>query len=348
MPSLRALRCFVTAARYESFTQAADVLGVTQAAISRQIKELEDSLDIVLFERSGRHIALTEAGRILYNASYLSIMHIAESVEALRRHGRNVLVICVSHAFSALWLAPRLAAFRKQCPHVRLHVVVTDHYKEFDGLIDPDVIITKNPPREAEYTVERLFHDIVYPVCSEPFFEQNYRGKSLSALDLLKYPTLSLSPIGRTHLGEHVDWRVWRNWFQQGDVGERFTEDENFESNDYRLLVSQAEAGEGTLLGWHHLVHRQVERGLLVRPVEECLVFHDRYHYLVTHKSALERMEYQLFRVWVATEVEEMLSNWREPAEVRVVGPSLSSTPVERPVASAERSPKCPSDAAGE
>jgi DNA-binding transcriptional LysR family regulator len=275
-------------------------------------------------------------------------MHIAESVEALRRHGRNVLVICVSHAFSALWLAPRLAAFRKQCPHVRLHVVVTDHYKEFDGLIDPDVIITKNPPREAEYTVERLFHDIVYPVCSEPFFEQNYRGKSLSALDLLKYPTLSLSPIGRTHLGEHVDWRVWRNWFQQGDVGERFTEDENFESNDYRLLVSQAEAGEGTLLGWHHLVHRQVERGLLVRPVEECLVFHDRYHYLVTHKSALERMEYQLFRVWVATEVEEMLSNWREPAEVRVVGPSLSSTPVERPVASAERSPNCPSDAAGE
>jgi len=106
MPSLRALRCFVTAARYESFTQAAEVLGVTQAAISRQIKELEESLDIVLFERSGRHIALTEAGRILYNASYLSIMHIAESVEALRRHGRNVLIICVSHAFSALFLQP--------------------------------------------------------------------------------------------------------------------------------------------------------------------------------------------------------------------------------------------------
>ena len=283
MPSLRALRCFVTAARYESFTQAAETLCVTQAAISRQIKELEDSLDIVLFERSGRHIALTEAGRILYNASYLSIMNIAESVEALRRHDRSVLIVCVSHAFSALWLAPRLAQFRKQFPDARLHIVVTDHYKEFDGLIDPDVIITKNPPREAEYTVERLFHDIVYPVCSKQFFEENYRGRSLSPLDLLKHRTLSLSPLGRTHLGEHVDWRVWRNWFQHCDGSVQFIDCENLESNDYRLLVSQAEAGEGTLLGWHHLVYRHVEEGLLVRPLEECLVFHDRHHHLVTH-----------------------------------------------------------------
>jgi DNA-binding transcriptional LysR family regulator len=85
MPSLRALRCFVTAARYESFTQAAEVLCVTQAAISKQIKELEDSLDVALFQRTGRHIALTDAGRILYNASYLSIMNIAEAAEAVRR-----------------------------------------------------------------------------------------------------------------------------------------------------------------------------------------------------------------------------------------------------------------------
>ena len=87
MPSLRALKCFVTAARYESFTQAADVLCVTQAAISRQIKELEDALDVALFERTGRHIALTDAGRILYNASYLSIMNIAEAAEVVKALG---------------------------------------------------------------------------------------------------------------------------------------------------------------------------------------------------------------------------------------------------------------------
>ncbi|WP_061148706.1 LysR family transcriptional regulator [Caballeronia arvi] len=321
MPPLRALRCFVTAERYESFTQAADVLCVTQAAVSRQIKELEDSLDIALFERTGRHIALTEAGKILYNASYLSIMNIAESVEALRRQERRVLIVCVSLAFSALWLAPRLAAFRRQCPQVRLHVVVTDHYREFDGLIEPDVIITKNPPREAaEYAVKGIFHDIVYPVCSKQFFEDKFRGKRPSALELLRHPMLSLSPLGRTHLGEHVDWRVWRNWFQEGDVDERSVAGENLESNDYRLLVSQAEAGEGVLLGWHHLVHRQVESGLLVRPAEESLVFHDRHHHLVTHRSALERTEYAVFREWLEAEVETMLSSWHEPSHARKIG----------------------------
>ncbi|WP_250454427.1 LysR substrate-binding domain-containing protein [Caballeronia sp. ATUFL_M2_KS44] len=317
MPSLRALKCFVTAARYESFTQAADVLCVTQAAISRQIKDLEDSLEVALFDRSARHITLTEAGRILYNASYLSIMNIAETVEAVRRAGRVELTICVSHTFSALWLAPRLQSFRKQFPDVRLHVIVTDHFMEFDRLIDPDVIITKNPPREAEYEVERLFHDVVYPVCSKPFFEQAFRGRKTGALDLLSQPTLNLSPLGRTQVCEHVDWRVWRNWFQPGDVGERSVESEHLESNDYRLLVSQAEAGEGTLLGWHHLVHRQIEQGLLVRPVEESLVFHDRYHYLITHKNALERPEYKLFREWMASEVKEMMGSWRETTETR-------------------------------
>ncbi|MFM0418883.1 LysR substrate-binding domain-containing protein [Paraburkholderia aromaticivorans] len=315
MPSLRALKCFVTAARYENFTQAAEVLCVTQAAISRQIKDLEDSLEVALFDRSGRHISLTDAGRVLYNASYLSIMNIAETVEAVRRSGRAELIVCVSHTFSALWLTPRLSAFRKLYPDVRLNVMVTDHFMELDRLIDPDLIITKNPPRESEYDVERLFHDVVYPVCSPAFAQQHYRNRKLAALDLLGYPTLNLSPLGRTQVCEHVDWRVWRNWFQQGDGAERLIESEHLESNDYRLLVSQAEAGEGTLLGWHHLVHRQVEQGALVRPVEENLVFHDRYHYLVTHKNATGRPEYQLFRDWLVSEVKDMMATWRDGGE---------------------------------
>jgi len=109
MPSLRALRCFVTAARYESFTQAAEVLCVTQAAVSRQIKELEDTLEVALFERTGRHIALTDAGRILYNASYLSIMNIAEAAQAVRRVDRHALTLCISHTF-------RRSGFRSGCP----------------------------------------------------------------------------------------------------------------------------------------------------------------------------------------------------------------------------------------
>lgn len=310
MPSLRALRCFVTAARYESFTQAAEVLCVTQAAISRQIKELEDSLDVALFERTGRHIALTDAGRILYNASYLSIMNIAEAAEAVRRSDRHALTVCVSHTFSALWLSFRLPQFRKRYPEIKLHVMVTEHFMELDGLMEPDVIITKIPPREAEYEVEPLFHDIVYPVCSPSFNERRFHGRSLKPLDLLSHPTLNLSLLGRSQVCEHVDWRVWRNWFQQSDGMDKLVENEYLESNDYRLLVAQAEAGEGTLLGWHHLVHRQVELGHLVRPVQDALVFNDRHHYLITHKNAKLRPEYLQFREWLAEEVEAMMREW--------------------------------------
>ncbi|WP_321874383.1 LysR substrate-binding domain-containing protein [Burkholderia ubonensis] len=310
MPSLRALRCFVTAARYESFTQAAEVLCVTQAAISRQIKELEDSLDVALFERTGRHIALTDAGRILYNASYLSIMNIAEAAEAVRRTDKHALTICVSHTFSALWLSSRLPAFRERFPEIRLHVMVTEHFMELDELVEPDVIITKNPPREPEFEVEPLFHDIVYPVCSPSFHERHFRGRTLKPLDLLAHPTLNLSLLGRAQVCEHVDWRVWRNWFQQGDGTDTIVENKHLESNDYRLLVAQAEAGEGTLLGWHHLVHGQVEQGRLLRPVPDALVFRDRHHYLITHKNARLRAEYQRFRDWLDEEVGAMMRDW--------------------------------------
>jgi len=311
MPSLRALRCFVTAARYESFTQAAEVLCVTQAAISRQIKELEDFLDVALFERTGRHIALTEAGRILYNASYLSIMNIAEAAEAVRRADKHALTVCVSHTFSALWLSSRLPSLRKRFPEIRLHVMVTEHFMELDELMEPDVIITKNPPRQPEYEVEPLFHDVVYPVCSPAFSERYFRGKSLKPLDLLSYPTLNLSLLGRAQVCEHVDWRVWRNWFQQGDGSEGFVENDRFESNDYRLLVAQAEAGEGTLLGWHHLLHHQIDEGRLLRPVQDALEFHDRHHYLITHKNAKLRPEYLRFREWLDEEVSVMMREWR-------------------------------------
>ncbi|MFM0591865.1 MULTISPECIES: LysR substrate-binding domain-containing protein [Paraburkholderia] len=315
MPSLRALRCFVTAARYESFTQAAEVLCVTQAAISRQIKELEDTLDVALFERTGRHIALTDSGRILYNASYLSIMNIAEAAEVVRRSDKQALNIYVSHTFSALWLSSRLPRLRKRFPEIKLNVTVTEHFMELDDLMQPDVIITKNPPRELQYDVEPLFHDVVYPVCSQAFFERHFQGKALKPLDLLTEPTLNLSLLGRAQVCEHVDWRVWRNWFQQGDGSDRYAPGEHFESNDYRLLVSLAEAGEGTLLGWHHLVHRQIDQGLLVRPVRDSLVFQDRHHYVITHKNAKSRPEYLKFRQWIAEEVDDMMKGWPKAAD---------------------------------
>jgi DNA-binding transcriptional LysR family regulator len=72
----------------------------------------------------------------------------------------------------------------------------------------------------------------------------------------------------------------------------------------------KAAPSNGTLLGWHHLVHRQVDQGTLVRPVRDAIVFHDRHHYLITHKNAKSRPEYQKFIQWVTAEVDEMMKDW--------------------------------------
>ncbi|HKR41035.1 MAG TPA: LysR substrate-binding domain-containing protein, partial [Paraburkholderia sp.] len=156
-------------------------------------------------------------------------------------------------------------------------------------------------------------------VCSPTFYDRYFRGKKLKPLDLLSEPTLNLSLLGRAQVCEHVDWRVWRNWFQQGDGTDILAENRSLESNDYRLLVAQAEAGEGTLLGWHHLLHLQVEQGRLIRPVPDALVFRDRYHYLITHRNARPRTEYLQFRNWLSEEAGAMMRDWLD-AGVAVTG----------------------------
>src|SRR5699024_5883790 len=84
MPSLRALKSFVAAAKYQNFTRAAESLCVTQAAISRQIRELEEILGVDLFTRRGRTIELTHAGRALFDATYLSFINISRASERIR------------------------------------------------------------------------------------------------------------------------------------------------------------------------------------------------------------------------------------------------------------------------
>ncbi|MCW8355578.1 LysR family transcriptional regulator [Marinomonas pontica] len=84
MPSLRAVKSFVAAAKYLNFTRAAEALCVTQAAISRQIRELEVALGVPLFKRTGRAVELTEAGQIFYDAAYLSFVNIAQAAQRIQ------------------------------------------------------------------------------------------------------------------------------------------------------------------------------------------------------------------------------------------------------------------------
>lgn len=121
LPSLSALRAFEAAARLSSFTKAAAELHVTQAAVSHQVRALEDQIGVRLFERTTRRLALTPAGRRLFPAASEAFEGLARAVAGIGR-GEQLLAITTTPSFGANWLAPRLGRFAERHPAIELSI----------------------------------------------------------------------------------------------------------------------------------------------------------------------------------------------------------------------------------
>ncbi|OMH36263.1 LysR family transcriptional regulator [Motiliproteus sp. MSK22-1] len=304
MPSLRAVKSFVAAAKYQNFTRAAEALCVTQAAISRQIRELEASLGVALFKRAGRAVELTEAGTILYDAAYLSFVNIAQTADRIKSTHTNkqVLTICCSPAFSALWLSRRLPGFFAANPDIDINVVATENFLKMEPGVYPDVFINKvTDPRKGYHSIP-LFHDVIYPVCTPQFVAENPMINSLEGLrDTV---LLNLSPYGRAQIAEHVDWGVWFG-FHEIQFDERPRDGSHvFNANDYNMLIQMVLNHQGVSLGWHHLVEPLMEQELLVKPVGQELVFEKKFHYLTYAESKVDNEEFSRFRDWLLSCVD--------------------------------------------
>jgi len=300
MPSLRAVKCFVAAARYQSFTRAAETLCVTQAAISRQIRELEEHLGTILFERTGRSVKLTNAGSIFFEAAQLSFLNIAQAATRIRKdygeHARRTLVLCCSPAFSALWMAHRLPDFFSANPDIDLDLITTQNFLALEPGMHPDVFITKMPRVREGYVSVPLFHDRIYPVCTPAYLEAHPEIRSLEGLR--NGVLLNLSPHGRSQIAEHVDWGVWLA-IHHLDIEERLkTGAHYFNANDYNLLIQMVLTGQGVALGFDHLVRPLIDKGLLTRPVGQELVLEETHHYFAYREDKAADSALERFRNW--------------------------------------------------
>src|SRR5215469_13362192 len=157
--SLRAIKSFLAAAKFRSFTGAANALSVTPAAVSKQVRELEDYLGTALFVRSGRTVALTADGEMFKDAAQLSLINIHQAAERLRKRipARQTLVVCCSPAFSALWLHRRLPEFLQDAPNIELTVLATQNFVSMEAGVQPDVYIAKLASLREGYDHEHLF-----------------------------------------------------------------------------------------------------------------------------------------------------------------------------------------------
>lgn len=287
LPPLGALRAFEAAARHLSFTRAAGELCVTQAAISHQVRQLEDWLGEPLFTRRGHALTLTRKG-----ASYLAELsqafdQIAAATGRVREARDGPLRITVLPSFASRWLLPRLPAFRARHPEVDLRV--TSSLDTWSGDDAFDAGIRSGLGRWPGLKADLLARESLSPVCS-PALAKGPPSLAEPA-DLASAPLLHDQPRG-----------AWEQWCRHANVSLDLSQGPAF--NDSALVLQAAIDGQGVALGRLTLAGDDLRNGRLVRLFDLALP-NDYSYWIVYTRAAAQRPDLAAFRGWLLEEARK-------------------------------------------
>ncbi|MFL0413922.1 transcriptional regulator GcvA [uncultured Sphingomonas sp.] len=188
LPSLAAVRVFEAAARHQNFTAAAQELGMTQAAVSYQIKVLEERLATTLFRREKRRVALTDIGSRVAAQLIPAFDAIDAAFAMVRAEDAGVLSITTTNTFGSTWLARRIGGFQAAHPDLEVRIQTTNTMIDF-ATAEVDLAIRSGTGGWPGLTQERLMAVDFTPMCSPEFFER-HGGPKVPA-DLLRLPLIS-------------------------------------------------------------------------------------------------------------------------------------------------------------
>lgn len=296
LPSLDLLRGFEAAARNLSFTRAAEELFVTQSAVSRQVKTIEDHLGVALFARRHRALLLTEAGHDLYRATAQALRQLSDAAAQIRERGAGrTLTVTATIGFASLWLVPRLADFRSQRPDIDIRIAANNRMLDLEreGI---EVAIRYCMPKAAPEGAVKLFGEVVLPVCSPKLVT---RTAPLAAPeDLRRHVLLHYErPDGAA---PWLSWTVWLETMQLPGlkpVGSlRFSQ--------YDQAIHAAIDGQGVALGTSPLVRQLIKQGRLIAPLEKKFES-SRAYYLVISADAANRPEVKDFADWLLRQAKQ-------------------------------------------
>ncbi len=277
LPPLASLLPFEATARLGSVTRAGAELGLTQAAVSKQIRLLEDDLGTALFERRNRAVYLTDDGRAFGRIVSDALMSISTSATELRQRHRGGDIVLRSQLCEGLyWLMPRLAGFYEQHPKIPIRVSVstepiTEARERFD-------LALQTTGRDSGGAVAVFAaSDDVFPVCSPEYL----RGRHIP-LSLERLPTLRLLH----HEVHPQDWVRWNDWLAKLGQEVRI-EDHGAVYDSYPMMMQAVLEGHGVALGWRRTVEHHLNAGTLIRPFKEHLSLPDG---LTIYQPAGQRM----------------------------------------------------------
>ncbi|WP_120496147.1 transcriptional regulator GcvA [Kiloniella sp. EL199] len=292
LPPLNALRAFEAAARQLSFTKAAQELFVTQAAISHQIKSLEDHLGIQLFRRMNRRLILTDEAQILLPAVSEAFDIIKSTTQKLYDGGdRGTLKVSVMPSFAAKWLLPRLPKFRRKHPEIDILVSATITKSNFSR-DDVDLAIRFGAGQYPGCRVDNMMEDESFVVCSPHLLKGPL---PLRTPHDLKYHTLLHDDVGEEPFA--VNWRRWLHIAGVTDIDP----DKGPGYNDSSLILQAAIEGQGVALGRTSLTYDDLKAGRLVCPFGPRAPSSYQY-YVVTPQSTSEITKIKVFREWLLAE----------------------------------------------
>lgn len=297
-PGLRSLRAFVAAAQHLSFSRAAEDMGVTPAAISHQIKEIEDQLRVALFIRNSRTMALTQEGEILATAARESLETLGRAVKRAKRlENRNQIRVSASPSIGAKWLVPRLDRFLEIAPNSDVRLDVTSSLVDFER-DDVDIAIRFGEGRYPGMDAQLLFRDIVFPVCSPSIITKETPLNH--PRDLLKHKLIHLD-----YEIQSSPWPNWKMWMAAAGIKD-FDDRSGLHFRQTSLTVQAAIDGMGVALGDSNLVADDLAAGRLVKPFELALRTPPQFaYYIITPRNAPPNPLVALFRDWCMKEARE-------------------------------------------
>ena len=255
LPPMNTLSAFESAARLGSFTRAAGELNITQAAISRRVKNLESWLGCALFERHRYTVKLNQAGKVFAQTALPALFQIsmsAESVKSLVNSDRT-LVIYADLSLAESLLIPRLSTFSDSYPDAEIKLITSSVPLENENT-HVDIGLQSGRRAHERFESELLDEDEIYPICAVDYFKDKPLPHTVE--DLVQHRLIHLLQNDRDWVG----WREFCNYLGAHNSTFKIA----VTLTTYTHVLDLAEAGQGVALGWHHAVEKRIKAGKLI------------------------------------------------------------------------------------
>ncbi len=292
LPPLNSLKNFEAAGRLLSFTRAARELNVTQAAVSHQIKVIEEYLGVTLFVRYPRKLVLTEQGKALLPEVIEAFDKVSNAIAAVSQEPSSKMVsVRLAPSFAAKWLSPRLKYFWSQYPEIDLCLYHAHPAVDFDRE-DIDIAVTYGKGDWAGVVADPLLSLDFFPVCTPTFM---CNDKPLSDINNLRYYTFL----------HDANYQCWADWLKLAGI-DVINSGKGTIIDDTNVLIQAAVDGQGVAMGSATFVQDLLDSGRLIKPFDITLENEFAY-YIVCPESHLKNPSVQAFKNWLLELVDEQV-----------------------------------------